>query len=183
MTIGVPVRGLTLMVLDSRLRPVPEGSAGELYIAGAGVARGYEGRFGLTAERFVACPFVGAGERMYRSGDVVRWVSTSRGRELLYQGRSDFQVKVRGYRIEPGEIDAVVRTHPTVAFALTMAHENTAGENLLATYVKATDGNELDIEQLRAHAAETLPSYMVPSAFVVIDEVPLTPQGKVDRRA
>nr|WP_278314499.1 non-ribosomal peptide synthetase [Lolliginicoccus levis] len=182
-SIGSPVRGFTVMVLDARLRPVPEGVAGELYIAGPGVARGYAGRWGLSAERFVACPFAGAGARMYRSGDVVRWVGTGRGRELVYQGRSDFQVKVRGYRIEPGEIDAVVRGLEGVGFALTVARENPAGESMLVTYVQAAGGGVLEGERVREQAAGVLPSYMVPSVVVVIDEVPLTAQGKVDRRA
>ncbi|MCW4351912.1 amino acid adenylation domain-containing protein [Hoyosella sp. YIM 151337] len=179
-TIGGPIRGTTAMVLDSRLKPVPIGTTGELYIGGPGLARGYHDRLGLTADRFVANPYGDAGERMYRTGDLVRWTSDE---HLDYIGRSDFQVKVRGYRIELGEIDAVLRHHDAVQFAATLAHESPAGENILVAYVQPAEDVQLDTAELLRHAAQSLPNYMVPSVVVTIDEVPLTPQGKVDRRA
>ncbi|MBB3037650.1 amino acid adenylation domain-containing protein/non-ribosomal peptide synthase protein (TIGR01720 family) [Hoyosella altamirensis] len=179
-TIGAPIRGTTAIVLDSRLKPVPSGTTGELYIAGPGVSRGYHARNSLTADRFVANPFGNPGERMYRTGDLVRWTSD---KQLDYIGRSDFQVKVRGYRIELGEIDASLRSHPDVRFAITLAHKSPAGENILVAYIQHNEGATADTDELLGHASKSLPGYMVPSVVVPIDEVPLTPQGKVDRRA
>jgi amino acid adenylation domain-containing protein/non-ribosomal peptide synthase protein (TIGR01720 family) len=179
-TIGRPIRGAAILVLDDRLRPVPVGVAGELYLAGPALARGYHGKPELNAARFVANPCGDAGDRMYRTGDLVRW---TRDRELEYIGRTDFQVKVRGQRIELGEIDAVLGRADGVEFAVTLGVQGPAGSTALAAYVVATAGDTLDLAQLRAFVADTLPAYMVPSAFVVLDEIPINAVGKLDRRA
>ncbi|WP_328409963.1 non-ribosomal peptide synthetase [Nocardia sp. NBC_00403] len=179
-TIGRPIRGSAVLVLDDRLRPVPVGVAGELYIAGSALARGYHGRPELNATRFVADPFGAPGERIYRTGDLVRW---TRDRQLEYIGRTDFQVKVRGQRIELGEIDAVLGRADGVEFAVTLGVRGPAGSTALAAYVVAAADHTLDLAQLRAFAAETLPAYMVPAAFVVLDEIPINAVGKLDRRA
>nr|WP_281256189.1 non-ribosomal peptide synthase/polyketide synthase [Nocardia amikacinitolerans] len=178
-TIGGPIRGMRSLILDAQLRPVPVGVAGELYLSGVQLARGYHARPGLTAERFVANPYVD-GERMYRTGDVVRWTRTG---EVEYVGRSDFQVKVRGFRIELGEIDAALAAHETVDFAVTVGHKNAAGAVSLVSYVVAAQGHSIDIAALTAHVEDRLPAYMVPSSIMVIDRVPLTPVGKLDRKA
>ncbi|MEV0031788.1 amino acid adenylation domain-containing protein [Nocardia sp. NPDC050793] len=193
-TIGRPVRGIAAYVLDARLNPVPPGVAGELYLAGAALARGYHGRPGLTAERFVPNPWGATGDRMYRTGDVVRWFAEPGERagnaavgamdwQLDFAGRSDFQVKIRGLRIELGEIDAVLGRHEDVEFVLTLGRETPAGTTALVSYVLAAAGRRIDPAALTEHAARSLPGYMVPAAVVVLDEVPLTPVGKLDRRA
>ncbi|OLL16865.1 non-ribosomal peptide synthetase [Rhodococcus sp. M8] len=177
-TIGTPVAGVGALVLDPRLHPVPVGVSGELYLTGDALARGYHRRPALTADRFVASPFGAPGERMYRTGDVVRWDDEGR---LVYAGRTDFQVKVRGYRIELGEIDAAFLSHPAVDFATTIGHETPSGQTTLVTYVHGEAG--IDSDELTEYVAGFLPSYMVPSVCVVLDIVPLTPNGKVDRKA
>ncbi|MDV7268794.1 amino acid adenylation domain-containing protein, partial [Rhodococcus oxybenzonivorans] len=178
-TIGGPIRGVTELVLDARLQPVPVGVPGELYVAGAGLARGYHRRPGLTAERFVADP-AGSGERMYRTGDIVRWTAD---RTIEYVGRRDFQVKVRGFRIELGEIDATLADEPNVRFAVTVAHRGPAGDTLLASYVVPIPGRQLDTAEIGRHLAERLPGHMVPSSITVLEKIPLTAVGKLDRRA
>ncbi|ONM45948.1 non-ribosomal peptide synthetase, partial [Nocardia donostiensis] len=178
-TIGAPTRGMRSLILDARLRPVPVGVAGELYLSGIQLARGYHARPGLTAERFVANPYE-PGARMYRTGDVVRWTRTG---EVEYVGRSDFQVKVRGFRIELGEIDAALASHDNVDFAVTVGHRSAAGATSLVSYVVAASGHSIDVAALTAHVEERLPAYMVPSSIMVIDHVPLTPVGKLDRKA
>ncbi|MFD3745032.1 non-ribosomal peptide synthase/polyketide synthase [Nocardia sp. NPDC058633] len=182
-TLGAPVEGTTELVLDERLRPVPAGVIGELYIAGAQLARGYHRRPALTAGRFVTNPYGAPGDRMYRTGDTVRWVRRDGSYDLEYLGRNDFQVKVRGFRIELGEIDAVLGRHRTVDFAATLGHRTDAGATLLVSYVVPAIGSTIDTATLTAHAAAHLPAHMVPAAIVALDAVPLTPVGKLDRSA
>ncbi|MDO1482185.1 amino acid adenylation domain-containing protein [Rhodococcus ruber] len=178
--IGGPTRGMRATVLDSRLRAVPVGVVGELYLSGIQLARGYHGRNALTAARFVADPFGASGERMYRTGDLVRWTADG---DLEYVGRSDFQVKVRGLRIELGEIDAVLASHHDVDFAVTVGRTGESGATSLVSYVHPGAGGTIDVPALLDYAAAALPEYMVPAAVVVLDEVPLTPVGKLDRAA
>ncbi|MFD6449837.1 non-ribosomal peptide synthase/polyketide synthase, partial [Nocardia sp. NPDC060220] len=178
-TIGGPTLGMRSLILDAQLQPVPVGVAGELYLSGIQLARGYHARAGLTADRFVADPFI-PGERMYRTGDVVRWTAE---RTVEYVGRSDFQVKIRGFRIELGEIDSALASHETVDFATTVGHKSTAGAVSLVAYVVAAPGHSIDVAALTAHVEDRLPAYMVPSSIMVIDHVPLTPVGKLDRKA
>ncbi|MGY1870336.1 non-ribosomal peptide synthetase, partial [Nocardia gipuzkoensis] len=179
-TIGAPIQATTEYVLDERLVPVPIGVVGELYIGGPQLARGYQSRPGLTAVRFVPNPFDPNHSRLYRTGDLVRWTPNG---ELEYLGRNDFQVKIRGFRIELGEIDAVLAAHETVDFAVTVGHQLDSGATILASYVHAASGRSIDIDELIGHAERRLPVHMVPTSLTVLEEIPLTPVGKLDRRA
>ncbi|MFE4462893.1 amino acid adenylation domain-containing protein, partial [Nocardia tengchongensis] len=177
--IGGPVANTRVLVLDRQLRPVPFGAAGELYVAGVQLARGYLGAPALTAERFVAHQ---DGQRLYRTGDVVRWVSSGAGHALEYLGRSDFQIKLRGQRIELGEIETVLLGHPAVHRAAVSLVRAETGDRLVAYIVPEGDVQVTDAELL-AHTRESVPSYMVPSAVVRLEAMPLNASGKLDRKA
>ena len=176
--IGRPLRNTRLYVLDHRMRPLPTGVPGELYIAGAGVTQGYVRRPDLTESRFVTDPFGAPGERMYRSGDLV--LRRPDG-QLRYVRRADDQVKLRGFRVEPSEVAVVLAELPEVAQAVVVVHEDRHGERRLVGYVTPTPGAVPDPARLRAAAARLLPEYMVPAAVVPLDVLPLSPSGKLDR--
>ncbi|MGU3437529.1 amino acid adenylation domain-containing protein [Actinomycetes bacterium M1A6_2h] len=182
-TIGGPIRGVSALVLDSRLNPVSVGVVGELYLAGPEIARGYHDRTALTAGRFVADPCGKPGERMYRTGDLVRWTRNGSDLELIYVGRSDHQVKIRGFRIELGEIDAAVDAYADTEFSVTMGHARESGDTALVTYVLPKASSTLDVDALRRHIGTRVPSYMVPQSITVLESLPLTAVGKLDRSA
>ncbi|QWF84114.1 non-ribosomal peptide synthetase [Amycolatopsis sp. CA-230715] len=181
--IGRPIRGARTYVLDAAMRPVPPGVPGELYVAGSGLARGYHGRPARTAERFVANPFGPPGSRLYRTGDLARWrpddgPGATRWRLDLI-GRADDEVKIRGFRVELGEVEAVLRGHDRVAAAAAVVREDQPGERRLVAYA-VPSGEPVSEDELRAYLADQLPDYMVPSVFVSLAELPLTPSGKLD---
>ncbi|MGC4808260.1 amino acid adenylation domain-containing protein [Micromonospora sp. DT233] len=175
--IGRPTNNTTAYVVDDRLRPVGVGTVGELLLGGPGLARGYVGSARRTAERFLPDPFGPPGGRLYRTGDLVRWSADG---VLEFVGRADGQVKVRGFRVEPGEIEAAVRRHPAVRDAAVLARPDRSGALSLVAYVVA---DPAELGDLRAHLTGTLPAYLVPAAVVVLDELPLTANGKIDRAA
>lgn len=177
--IGDPLTGVTLRVLDEHLAPVPADAAGEIYLADAGVARGYFDQPGQTAERFVADPFGAPGSRMYRTGDLAR--RTAAG-VLEFLGRADSQVKILGFLVEPAEVEAALAGYPGVAQAVVLVRELENREKQLVGYLVPESG-ELDLAALRAHTRTRLPEYMVPAAFVLLDSLPLTANGKLDRAA
>lgn len=180
-TIGQPLANTAVYVLDARQQLLPQGLPGELFIGGAGVARGYLGRADLTADRFLDDPFAGqAGARMYRTGDLVRWLPDG---TLEYLGRIDHQVKIRGFRIELGEIESVLSAHASVREAAVMAREDVPGDVRIVAYVVPKEGDSYTDMALRKHLRKSLPDYMVPQHFVELDKLPLTPNGKVDRKA
>ncbi|RSN59717.1 non-ribosomal peptide synthetase [Streptomyces sp. WAC 04229] len=176
--IGRPMTNRKVYILDTFLRPVAPGVAGELYLAGTGLARGYLTSPALTAERFVACPFL-AGEQMYRTGDLARW---NQHGEVMFLGRADDQVKIRGYRVELGEVEAVLAAQPGVVEAVVVAREDQPGEKRLVGYF-VSDGSDPGSAQIRRQMALVLPAYMVPMAIVALPGLPVTAHGKVDRRA
>jgi amino acid adenylation domain-containing protein len=192
---GRPVAGMRVFVLDEWLRPVPPGIRGEVYLAGAALARGYRNRPALTAERFAACPFGPAGQRMYRTGDLAKWDAAG---QLCFTGRADDRVKIRGFLIETGEVEAALAAHPAVARAVVAAREGAPGQQRLIAYVTPAAGGPgpaasrgpgpaapggLDPAALRAHAAAVLPDYMVPAAVIALESLPVTITGKIDRDA
>jgi acyl-coenzyme A synthetase/AMP-(fatty) acid ligase/acyl carrier protein len=202
-SIGHPIANTRVYILDRHMEPVPVGVWGELYVGGDGVARGYLNSEELTAERFVLDPFSNgappslpgasggappplpgaSGEargRLYRTGDMVRWLEDGR---IEFQGRMDFQVKLRGFRVELGEIESVLNRHSGVGESVVLLREDTPGDKRLVGYVVPRDGPAADVQSLRAFLREQLPDYMVPAAFVTLDAFPLTPNGKVNRRA
>ncbi|MFC4374989.1 amino acid adenylation domain-containing protein [Nocardia halotolerans] len=181
-TIGAPIPGVRAVVLDARLRPVPDRAPGELYLAGPGLARGYHARPGLTAARFVADPITGA--RLYRTGDLVKWENSATGiSELMFLGRTDAQVKLRGFRIELGEIDAVLAADDSVRTATTVVRALPSGADALVAYVVPAAGAAVDPAALTRRAAQQLPAHAVPAAVMVLERLPLTPVGKLDHRA
>ncbi|MEV6948863.1 amino acid adenylation domain-containing protein [Streptomyces sp. NPDC051172] len=179
--VGHALTDLRLHLLDAHGRPVPRGVPGELYVGGPGLARGYLRRPALTAERFVPDPYGPPGARLYRSGDLCRWRTDG---ELEYLGRADQQIKVRGYRIEPGEIEAALLDHPQVSQAAVLARTDHSGDRFLVGYVVPSDAaDDPDAAALRTHLQASLPPYMVPSSYVVLSQLPLTGNGKLDRAA
>ncbi len=179
-TIGRPIPGWKAFVLDARRRPVPVGVVGELYLGGTGLARGYLDRPSLTAERFVPDPFGVPGGRLYRTGDLARWRSDG---TLECLGRVDHQVKIRGHRVELGEVEAALAEHPAVRRSAASAVPDASGEFRLVAYVLPEPGEDVVAERLRAFLQKRLPDYLVPSIFVPLTALPLTPNGKVDRKA
>ena len=177
--IGKPIRNTQVYVLDSGSRPVPPGEIGDLLIGGDGVVRGYLNRAELTAERFISDPFRPGG-RLYRTGDLARFLDDG---NLEFLGRADFQVKIRGFRIELGEIEAALERQPGVAQAVVVAREDPQADKILAAYVVAKAGTSVSTDSLRSALEAALPNYMVPSHFVILDTLPLTANGKIDRNA
>ncbi|MDI5963340.1 non-ribosomal peptide synthetase [Streptantibioticus silvisoli] len=178
--LGVPMDNTRVHVLDAGLRPVPSGVPGEMYLAGTHVARGYVGRAGLTSERFVADPFSADGGRMYRTGDLVLWQPDG---ELRFVGRADGQVKLNGFRIEPGEVEATLARHPAAGQVAVVVREDRPGDKRLVGYVVPRAGSTTSEAALRAAVAAELPKHLVPSAIVLVDAIPLTVNGKPDRSA
>ena len=179
--IGHPIDNAKIYILDRELHPTPVGVPGQIYIGGAGLSRGYLNRPDLTAERFVPNPFAATpGERMYRTGDLAKWLADGR---IVFEGRVDFQVKLRGFRIELGEIEALLNDLEEIRESVVLARGDEPGQKRLVAYLTPQDGREIDTASVVAALKGQLPDYMVPSAFVVLDSFPLTPNGKVDRKA
>ncbi|HWL12658.1 MAG TPA: amino acid adenylation domain-containing protein [Ureibacillus sp.] len=174
-SLGSPIGNTQVYVLDAMLQPVPAGVIGELYIAGHGVARGYHGRFGLTAERFIANPFGASGSRLYRTGDLVKWNADG---TLQYISRSDSQIKIRGYRIEIGEIEVEIAKHQGVKQTVVIVREDVPGDKRIVAYIVG----ESNVQELMAGLKRNLPDYMVPSCIVTLEALPLTNNGKIDRK-
>jgi amino acid adenylation domain-containing protein len=180
-SIGRAIDGVQIYILNDCRQPVPEATAGEIYIGGAGLARGYRNRPELTAERFVANPFSSeAGARLYRTGDLARWLPNG---EIAFLGRVDEQVKIRGFRVEPSEIATALGQHPTVRNSVVIARDGNLGANELVAYVVPAPGAKLNASELRDHLRKRLPDYMVPAGFISLESLPITENGKVDRAA
>ena len=177
--IGRPIANTRMYILDADREPVPIGVTGELYIGGVQVGRGYWNRPELTAERFIASPFV-SGDRLYKTGDLGRYLPDG---NIEYLGRNDFQVKIRGFRIELGEIEARLSEYASIRDAVVLAREDVPGEKRLVAYYTARDGEEISVEAVRSHLVGTLPEYMVPVAYVRLAALPITGNGKLDRTA
>lgn len=178
--VGKPIYNTQVYILDPHLKPVPIGVAGELFLGGAQVSRGYLGRPDLTAEKFVPDPFSPEpGQRLYRTGDLGRWLADA---NVVFLGRMDFQVKIRGFRVEPGEIEVALNSHPAVRETVVLAREDEPGRKRLVAYIVLAEGSAPTVSELRTLLLATLPDYMVPSAFVFLDALPLTPNGKVNRK-
>jgi acyl-CoA synthetase (AMP-forming)/AMP-acid ligase II/acyl carrier protein len=179
--IGSPIPNMQTYILDQRLQPVPIGIPGEIFVGGAGLARGYMNRPELTAEKFIPNPFSDdPGERLYRTGDLARYLPDG---NIDFLGRIDDQVKIRGFRIELGEIEAVLQEHPAVRECVVLAREDVPGDKRLVAYIVASPQQSLSIGELMRFLKEKFPEYMVPSAFVTLEALPLNSNGKVDRRA
>jgi acyl-CoA synthetase (AMP-forming)/AMP-acid ligase II/acyl carrier protein len=180
-SIGRAIDGVEIYILDEQRRPVSDGGAGEIYVGGAGLGRGYRNRPDLTAERFVPNPFSAvAGARLYRTGDLARRLPNG---EIAFLGRIDEQVKVRGYRVEPSEVSTVLGQHPAVESSIVVATEDAPGEKHLVAYVVLASGATVSASALREYLRQRLPDYMVPAAFVAIPKLPVTEQGKINRAA
>jgi acyl carrier protein len=179
--IGVPIPDLQLYVLDPNLRPVPIGVAGELYVGGAGLGQGYLNRPELTKERFIPDPFsASVGARLYKTGDIARYLLNQ---DLEYLGRADHQVQIRGFRVEPGEIETVLTNNESVGQAVVLVREDRPGDQRLVAYVVPATDQAVSIADLRNYLRKKLPDYMIPHHIVELDVMPLTHNGKVDRRA
>ncbi|WP_344174756.1 amino acid adenylation domain-containing protein, partial [Pilimelia columellifera] len=178
--IGTPIANSQVYVLDEALQPLPTGAVGELYLTGDGLARGYIHQPALTAERFIACPYAPPGTRMYRTGDRARW---TRNGVLEFIGRTDDQIKIRGFRIELAEIETAIHSFPTVDQAAVIVREDRPNDRRLVAYVVATTGHTIDTTALRTHLTTQLPNYMVPTATVILNELPRSTNTKIDRRA
>jgi amino acid adenylation domain-containing protein len=180
-SIGHPISNLQIFILDAEMEPMPTGVPGELYIGGAGLARGYLNRPDLTADRFIPNPFdARGGARLYKTGDLARWLSNG---QIEFLGRADHQVKIRGFRVELGEIEIVLGQHPAIREAIVLAREDRAGDKRLVAYVVPEPETQPGVTELRRYLQEKLPEYMLPSDFVVLERTPLTPNGKIDRKA
>jgi len=180
-TIGKPLANTRIYIVDQNMQPVPIGVPGEVFIGGDGLARGYLHRPDLTAERFIADPFSGKpGARLYKTGDIARWLSDG---NIEYLGRGDRQVKLRGFRIELGEIESAMSKHPAARECIVLAREDVPGDKRLAAYVVLKAGQTVEAAEWRRFLAGSLPEYMIPAAFVTLPSMPLTPNGKIDKRA
>ncbi|WP_265569256.1 amino acid adenylation domain-containing protein, partial [Streptomyces hygroscopicus] len=178
--IGRPLGTTHLYVLDNALQPVPPTIPGELYVAGPGLARGYHNRPDLTAERFIPCPYTTPGERMYRTGDIVRWHTNG---TLEFLGRTDHQIKIRGYRIEPAEIENTLTHHTPITHAIVTTREDHPGDKRLIAYITPQPHTTIDPTHTRTTLTRLLPDHMIPSTIIILDQPPLTPAGKIDRHA
>ena len=179
-SVGYPIDNTQIFILDAGLQPVPPGVSGDLYIAGKGLAQGYFNRPDLTADTFIANPYGNPGERMYKTGDIARWHADGK---LDYIGRSDHQVKIRGFRIELGEIESVIAKNSEVSQVVVVAREDQPGDNRIIAYLVPEKNAIIDLAKTRKYVEELLPDYMVPSAFIIMDDLPLTPNKKIDRKA